>query len=66
MPTFKAGQAHEYLVALNTHNAAIRTFEQAKLAYRARQIDDDTFLAAKAIYDRATAEFDAAYTKETK
>ena len=66
MPTFKAGEAGEYLAALNKHNAAIRKFEQAKLAYRARQIGDDAFLAAKAIYDAATAEFDAAYAKESK
>ena len=63
MPTFKAGEAGEYLDALNKHNAAIRKYEMARDAYRAKRIGDDVYLAAREAYDVATAEFDDAYAK---
>jgi len=66
MPTFKSGskELSEYVHALNLHNAAIRTFEGVREMYRAKKVDMDTFLAAKVVYDAATAQFDAAWIKE--
>ena len=43
------------------HNEAIKVFHTVRDAYRNRTVGDAEFLAARAVYDAATAEFDAAY-----
>ena len=53
-----------YEMAIQKHNEAIHQFQAAQRAYRALLIDDEGFLKAKAAYDAATDEFDAAYEKE--
>jgi hypothetical protein len=53
-----------YKHALTKHNEAIHKYEAARKAYHAMKIDDADFLAAKAAYDRANKEFDAAFEKE--
>ena len=50
-----------YEVALATVNAASRTFAEAQKKYRAREIGDGEFLAARAAYKAAEVEFDKAY-----
>lgn len=52
-----------YEAAIQKHDEAIHQFQAAQRAYRALLINDDGFLKAKAAYDAATAEFDAAYQK---
>ena len=51
----------EYQAACNKHSRAFRAYDNTCKLYRARRIDDATFLAARAIYDAATAEFDVAF-----
>lgn len=53
----------EYETAYTKHNEAIRVYEVVRNAYRARKIGDAEFIAARKVYDAATAEFDAAYSK---
>lgn len=54
----------EYQRAYEKSARAIREFNEAKRAYRAREIGDTEFLRARAAYDRAMAEYDAAYAAE--
>ena len=54
----------EYAAALAEHNAAQATFNAVTKAYRARQIGDDEYLAARAAYGRATKKFDEAFDRE--
>lgn len=42
-------------------NAASAVFMAVQMKYRARTIGDDEFLAAKAVYNEAEKEFDAAF-----
>jgi hypothetical protein len=50
--------------AVDKADAAYHVFEPIRQAYRARKIGDAEFLAAKAIYDAANREYDAAYIAE--
>lgn len=50
----------EYEVTLETARAAARAFSAAQKAYRAGEIGDSEFLAAKAAYDASDAAFDVA------
>lgn len=54
----------EYEAALATANEASVRFTKAQLAYRAREIGDAEFLAARAAYKLAEAAFDVAFAKE--
>lgn len=54
----------EYAAALEAHDAAFHKFDAVRKAYRAREVGDAEFLAAKAEYDAATAIYDAAFAKE--
>lgn len=54
----------EYVEALETANEASRVFAAVQKAYRARQADDATFLAARKVMDAANRIFDAAWDKE--
>jgi hypothetical protein len=54
----------EYELALEASRKASREFAEAQTAYRARNIGDAEFLAAKAKHDAACKEFDAAYDAE--
>jgi len=54
----------EYEAALAAHHAAFDIFDAVRTAYRAMQIGDAEFLAARAVYAAATAEFDIAYAAE--
>lgn len=55
---------HEYQAASQAMSDAIAQFRIAQQDYRGRRIGDREFLAAKKIYDRYVAEFDAAYENE--
>lgn len=57
---------NEYKAAIEKHNKAVDKFAYVKADYRGRLISDDVFLAAKAEYDAATAEFDIAFSKEAE
>lgn len=50
----------EYEVVLETARAAARVFAVAQKAYRAGEIGDDAFLAAKAEYDESERVFSIA------
>ena len=56
----------EYKKAVAESRKASADFAEAERAYRARQIDDDAFLAAKALHDAASKQFDEAAAKEQK
>lgn len=58
------GRSAEYQEVADRTSAASREFAEAQRRYRAREIGDDEFLAAKAKHDAAQREFDAAYEKE--
>lgn len=51
-----------YEKATAKHNEAQKAFHAVRRAYRNRAVGDAEFLAAKAAYDAATAEFDAAFS----
>lgn len=53
----------EYEAAREAHNRAFRVFDEVRKRYRAREVDDKVFLAAKKKYDEATKAFDVAYEK---
>ena len=55
----------EYEAASQALSDATVVFRQAQQAYRARQISDVEFLAAKAAYQRYESEFDSAFEAET-
>ena len=54
----------EYAAALAEHNAAQAAFHAVTKAYRALEIGDDEYLAARAEYGRATKKFDEAFDRE--
>lgn len=56
--------SEEYRIAYERSGEAIRKFRVAQQAYRAREIGDREFLAARRAYDAAMAGFDAAYARE--
>ena len=53
-----------YETALKTANEASATYTIACDAYRAKRIDDATFLKARVIYMESVAVFDNAYSVE--
>lgn len=53
-----------YERAYETVREATRQFSEARKAYRAHEIDDANFLAARKLYKIAEADFDAAYAAE--
>ncbi len=55
-----------YKLALTANNEAIAEFHFYRDAYRTMQISDNEYLAAKAKYDAAMAEFDNAYALASK
>jgi len=54
----------EYKAAYEAHNVASQAYTKVAEAYRAQEIGDAEFLAARKVYDEATAIYDAAYAKE--
>lgn len=54
----------EYQRAYEKSALAIREFKEAQQLYRARRIGNAEFLRARAAYDKAMAEYDAAYAAE--
>lgn len=56
--------SHEYQAASQAMSDAVAQFRIAQQDYRDQRIGDREFLAAKKIYDRYVAEFDAAFEKE--
>ena len=54
----------KYELALETNRKATAVFLAIRADYRAGKIKDADFLAAKAIYDAANKEYDAAYAME--
>jgi hypothetical protein len=63
-PAPKPAETYEAISARTT--AASREFAAATQKYRARQIGDAEFLAAKAKHDAAQADFDKAFTAEQR
>lgn len=57
-------QSSEYRKAIAKNDAAIERFRAIRNAHLAGQLADDQFFSAKAEYDAAMTEFDAAFTKE--
>lgn len=55
----------EYAAAYAAHNEAHALLRKAQLAYRARQIGDAEYLAARKVEEDALRAFDAAYAAET-
>lgn len=53
-----------YEIAYEKNNAAIEAFQSVQTAYRSKAIGDAEFLAGKAIYDAAMAEYDEAFAAE--
>lgn len=58
--------SNEYEAARKAHDEAFEAFAPIRDAYRAGEIDDEAFLAARAAYDEATAAFDRAFEKEAR
>lgn len=54
----------EYKAALAKNDRAIARFREIQVAYRARILSDDQFLAARLAYDDAMHEFDIAFARE--
>lgn len=54
-------QKTEYETACATHRAAFEVFDAICKSYRARLIDDETFLVAKATYEVAKAKVEMAF-----
>lgn len=63
-PNAPAGQSEEYAQALAKANEASKRYDAALQAYRAREIGDDEYLAARRVNDAARAEFDTAMDTE--
>ena len=55
-----------YEAAIKAHNEATAKFHAVRDAYRARQVGDAEFLAARKEYRAATAQFDAAFARCTQ
>lgn len=62
----QVGPSAEYLAALEESRVASRAFTEATRKYRAREIDDETFIAAKKQHDVAAAAFDQAAEAEER
>jgi len=56
----------EYKLALEKSTLAYQEFKKAQLAFRAQEINDEEFLAARKRFDDAGAEYDKALEKEQK
>lgn len=54
----------EYKAAYERFDKVSQMFRLAQKKYRALEIGDKAYLAARAVFERATKEFDAAYAKE--
>jgi len=54
----------EYQAAIEAALAATRVYHVARDQYRNMEIDDNEFLAAKAVYDAANEVFDVAFDVE--
>jgi hypothetical protein len=50
-----------YENSIAKHNEAQKAFHSVRNDYRNRIVGDAEFLAAKAVYDASTAEYDAAF-----
>lgn len=59
-----SGNSPEYDKALTRHSAAQREYKGAVEQYRAKQIGDKEYLAARAKYNEATKQYDEAYSRE--
>lgn len=58
-------RSKKYNQALADHDAALREYNAAALAYRTRKIDDAEFLIARQLKVLADKAFDLAFEKET-
>ena len=56
--------SNEYAAALEVARKASAEFTKAQIAYRAKQIGDAEFLAARAEFKASEVAFDAAFAKE--
>jgi len=56
----------KYKAALKVHDRACRAYKAALVKYRALNIDDEEFLAAKAVMVEANKVFDAAWLEQKK
>lgn len=54
---------NEYEKARIKHNSAFNTFDAIRKEYRARKIDESTFIQAREVYELETKIFDAAFEK---
>lgn len=57
--------SNTYQVALAAHNEACKLISEARRAYRALEIGDSEFIAARTAFDAATALYDAAFDEES-
>ena len=55
-----------YEDAAKAHSEAFAIFNETTRAFRARDISDDEYLAARAVWDAAAKTFDDAFTVETR
>jgi hypothetical protein len=62
----EVGPSPEYTAALEKANAATAAFHEASQRYRAREIGDDEYLAARKVHDESGRAFDEAYAAEQK
>lgn len=60
------GPSPQYLKALEDSRTASAAFAEATRAFRAREIDDAAYLAARQANDAAAAKFDEAFTLEER
>ena len=60
----ESAMSEEYKRAYEKSGKAIRKFHDVQKAYRAREIGDEEFLAARRAYDAAMVEYDIAYAEE--
>jgi hypothetical protein len=58
--------SNTYQVALAAHDEACKLITEARRAYRALEIGDSEFIAARKAFDAATALFDAAWNAESE
>lgn len=63
-PRAEPGPSPGYVAASEAANAASERFREAQRAYRAREIDDAAFLAARDANTAAADRYDAAFAKE--
>ena len=58
--------SNTYQVALAAHDEACKLITDARRAYRALEIGDSEFIAARKAFDAATALFEAAWDAESE